>query len=155
MKRTLFILGAILFFASSCKVLPPVYKGMQNPKLERVGLTGLKFGAEVAFYNPNRMKCRIKDIALDVALDNKQVGTVGEKCDVEVKRKSDFIIPLGVTLNPQGTIFENLTTLLEIFRDKESTLSLKGNVQVKVLGINFPIPVQYVQKVKLSQLKKG
>lgn len=155
MKRTLLILCTIVFFASSCKVLPPVYKGMQNPKLERVGLTGLKFGAEATFHNPNRIKCRIKDIALDITLDNKQVGTVGEKCDIEVKRKSDFVIPLGVTLNPQGTIFENLTTLLEIFRDKESTLSLKGNVQVKVFGINFPIPVQYVQKVKLSQLKKG
>jgi LEA14-like dessication related protein len=155
MKRTLFILCAIVLVASSCKVLPPVYKGMQNPKLERVGLTGLKFGAEVTFYNPNGIKCRIRDIALDVALDDKQVGTVGEKCDVQVKRKSDFTIPVGVTLNPQGTIFENLSTIFEIFRDKESTLTLKGNVQVKVLGINFPIPVQYVQRVKLSQMKKG
>jgi LEA14-like dessication related protein len=155
MKPNFVLLALTLLYASSCKVLPPEYKGIQNPKVERIGLTGLKFGAEVTFYNPNRIKCRIQDVAMEVYIDNKQVGTIGEKADVEVKRKSEFIIPVGITLNPQGTIFENLTTIFEIFRDKETTLSLKGNVKVKVLGVTFPIPVRYVQQVKLSQIKGG
>ena len=155
MKNLFILLAAITLFTSSCKILPPQYKGMANPKLERVGLTGLKFKADVNFYNPNRLKCRIQDVAMQVYLDDKQVGTIGEQADVVVKRRSDFTIPVGVTLNPQGTIFENLAAIFELFRDKESTLSLKGNVKVKVFGMTFPIPVQYVQKVKLSQLKAG
>lgn len=153
MGKVLLFLIVVMLTASSCKVLPPVYKGMQNPRFERVGLTGIKFGADINFYNPNRMKCRIQDIALDVTLDNKQVGTVGEKCDVPINRKSDFTIPVGVTLNPQGTVFENIATLFELFRDKESVLALQGNVKVKVLGMTIPIPVKYQQQVKLSQLK--
>lgn len=153
MYRMFLFLAVVAFTASSCKVLPPVYKGMQNPKLERVGLTGLKFGSEVNFYNPNGLKCRVQDIALDVTLDNKKVGTVGEKCDVVIKRKSDFAIPVGVTLNPEGTIFENIATLVEIFRDKETTLALQGTVKIKVLGMTFPIPVKYQQPFKLSQFK--
>ncbi len=158
MKSSFFILPfivSLLLFNSSCKVLPPVYKGIQNPKIDRVGLTGIKFGAEVAFYNPNRIKCKINDIAFDVKMDEKQVATIGEKCDIPVHRRSDFVIPVGVALNPQGTILENIATIVEIFRDKESTLSLSGNIKVKVFGITFPIPVKYQQKIKLSQLKAG
>ena len=153
MNKVLFLLVIVALTASSCKVLPPQYKGLQNPRFERIGLTGVKFGADICFYNPNAIKCRIQDIALDVTLDNKPVGTVGEQCDVPINRKSDFTIPVGVTINPQGTIFENLTTIFELFRDKQTMLALQGNVKVKVLGMTFPIPVKYQQQVRLSQLK--
>lgn len=153
MKRILLLLATVLLLFPSCKVLPPVYKSLDNPKLERVGTSGFRFAADVKFYNPNRIRCRVQDIAMDVLLDNKQVGTIGEKTDVVVRRKSDFVIPIGVTLKPSAALLNNLTTLFDILRDKEIALTLKGNVKVKALGLTLPIPVQYQQKVKLSQLQ--
>ncbi|MCW5909297.1 MAG: LEA type 2 family protein [Chitinophagales bacterium] len=153
MKHSLFALAIVLLLLPSCKVLPPVYRSIENPKFERAGTTGFRFAADVKFYNPNGIRCRVQDIAMDVLLDEKQVGTIGQKTDVLVKRKSDFVIPVGVSINPSAGLLNNLTALFDILRDKEIALTLKGNVKVKALGLTFPIPVQYQQKVKLSQLQ--
>lgn len=138
---------------SSCKIQAPVFKGVENVKFERVGTTGIKFGSEAVFYNPNRVRCKVSDIALDVLMDSKNVATIGEKADIVVKGRTDFRVPMGVMLNPQGTIFENFMKILDIFRDKETTLTLQGNVKVKAYCVTVPVKIKYEQKVKLTQLK--
>jgi LEA14-like dessication related protein len=139
---------------SSCRIQAPVFKGVENVQLERVGSTGIKIASQAVFYNPNRVRCKIKDIAFDVNLDKKRIATIGEKTDVMVKGRSDFRIPMGVTFNPSGTIFDNLKAVVDLFRDKESTLSMTGNIKLKAYFVTIPIPFTFEQKIKLSQLKK-
>lgn len=139
---------------SSCRIQAPVFKGVEDVKLERVGTAGIKIGSQAVFYNPNRVRCKIKDIAFDVILDKKRIATIGEKSDIMVKGRSDFRIPMGAVINPSGTIFENVMAIIDIFRDKESTLSMSGNIKLKAYFITIPIPFKFEQKIKLSQLKK-
>jgi LEA14-like dessication related protein len=155
MRQIVFVtlIGFIAVTFSSCKVLPPVYKGIQQSQLEGVGLSGIRFKAQVAFYNPNRMKCKIRDVAMNIMLDDKQVATIGDSSEIIIGKKTDFMIPVAVTINPQGTIFENIMTIVDFFGDKESTLTLQGNVKIKVLGITFPVPIKYQQKIKIRELK--
>lgn len=156
-KQIYFLALAVLLSSlllSSCKIYAPVFKTVENPRFEKIGNSGIKMGAEIVFENPNKIKCTIKDIDINIILDNKQIGTLGEKSDVKMAKQSEFRIPLGIMVNPQGTTLDNLNTIIKLISNKESDLSLNGKVAVKFLGITVPIPVKYNTKFKLSDIKK-
>jgi hypothetical protein len=88
-----------------------------------------------------------------VILDNKLIGTLGEKTDILIARKSDFTIPLGIALKPDGSLFDNLKNLLGFIKDKEADVALVGKIQVKWFLFKKTVPIQYKQKIKLSQVK--
>jgi len=156
MKRTFCVLATAAFLVSfsSCKIYAPVFKTVENVRYETIESKGIKLGAEVVFDNPNKVKCTIKDIEVNVILDKKLVGVLGEKSDVQMAKTSEFRVPLGIMIKPEGTILENIKTLFGIITDKETELFLTGKVTVKFLGITVPIPVRYEKKFKLSELRK-
>lgn len=151
----LFFIGAFFCLAlSSCKIYAPVFKSIDKIHYERIDTRGFKLGAEAVFDNPNKVKCTIKDIEINVVLDKKLIGVLGEKTDVEVIKGSEFRIPLGIKIQPEGTILDDIKTLWGIFVDKESELYFVGKVKVKIMGITVPIPVKYKRKFKLSEFRK-
>ncbi len=150
----LFIAVIFSMLLSSCKIYAPVFKTIENVHYERIEKTGFKLGAEAVFNNPNKIKCTIKDIEINVILDKKLVGILGEKSDVEVVKGNEFRIPLGIKIQPEGTILDDIKTLWGFFVDKESELSFVGQIKVKIFGITVPIPIKYQRKFKLSEFRK-
>ncbi len=150
----LFITVSLSILLSSCKIYAPVFKTIENVRYERMEARGFKLGAEAVFDNPNKVKCTIKDIEINVILDKKLIGILGEKTDVEVIKGNEFRIPLGIQIKPEGTILDDIKTLWGIFADKESELFFVGKVKLKIFGITVPIPIKYQRKFKLSELKK-
>ena len=122
--------------------------------VEQVESRGFKLGAEVVFDNPNKIKCTIKDIDVNVLLDKKLIGILGEKSDVVVEKSNEFRIPLGILLKPEGTILEDAKMLFNLFTDKEAELYLIGKVTIKFMGITVPVSISYEKAFKLSELKK-
>lgn len=127
---------------------------MENVKYERIDNKGFKLGAEAVFTNPNKLKCTIKDIEVNVVLDKKLIGVLGEKTDVPVVQSSEFRIPLGIQIKPEGTILDDIKTIWNILSDKESELYFVGKVKIRVMGINVAIPIKYQRRFKLSELSK-
>lgn len=150
----LFLILALPVLLSSCKIYAPVFKSMENVKYERIDNKGFKLGAEAVFTNPNKLKCTIKDIEVNVVLDKKLIGVLGEKTDVPVVQASEFRIPLGIQIKPEGTILDDIKTIWNILSDKESELYFVGKVKVQVMGINVAIPIKYQRRFKLSELSK-
>jgi hypothetical protein len=148
------LLLALPVLFSSCKIYAPVFKSMENVKYERIDNKGFKLGAEAVFTNPNKIKCTIKDIEVNVVLDKKLIGVLGEKTDVPVVQASEFRIPLGIQIKPEGTILDDIKTLWSLFTDKESELYFVGKVKVQIMGINVAIPIKYQRKFKLSEFRK-
>ncbi|HLP53089.1 MAG TPA: hypothetical protein VK154_19510 [Chitinophagales bacterium] len=145
---------ALPVLLSSCKIYAPTFKSIDNIHYERLQANGFKLGAEAVFNNPNKIKCTIKDIEINVVLDDKLIGVLGEKTDVEVIKASEFRIPLGIKIKPDGTILNDIKTLWGIFADKESDLYFVGKVKIRVMGINIGIPIKYKRKFKLSEFRK-
>ncbi len=144
----------LVIACSSCRILPPTFRTVNNTRFERAGDIGIKLGADVVFHNPNFVRCRVKDIAIDVLLDKKILGTLGEKSDILIKPKSDFSVPLGISLKPDGTLLDNIKSLWGIVTNKEADVSLIGNVKIKVLCTTHKIPVNFQQRISLGSLKK-
>lgn len=153
-NRPFFIVIALLLcFVSSCKLTAPAFKTIDNIRFERINAKGLKLGADAQFHNPNPLKCKLIDVQMNVVLDDKLIGILGQKADVVINKKSDFTIPLGVLIKPEGTILENIKTLYKVLTDRPAELYLVGNIRVKLLGIKYTVPIKYRQTLKRSDFK--
>lgn len=148
---SIFFLTSLLF--SSCKMYAPVFKTVDNIKTEGAITNGLNLRADAVFYNPNRMRCRISDMAVDVLVDKKVVGRLGEKGAIVVKGKKDFRVPVAITIAPEGGILGNLQNLLGLLSAKETEISLAGKVQFKTLFYKRVIPINYSQRISLRDFK--
>lgn len=156
MKSILLKLSAAILIVSSissCKIYAPTYERVENFKFERVDQKGFQISADAVFHNPNKLKFKIDDIAMDVLMDNKRIGTLGEKTEVAINKKADFAIPLAISVNPEMGLFEGLKKFVDILKSKEAEITLSGKVIVKAYGFKFPIPIQETQRVNLSKIK--
>ncbi len=90
---------------------------------------------------------------MNVVLDEKLIGVLGQKADVVIKKKSDFTVPLGVLIKPEGTVLEDIKTFYKILTDRPAQLYLVGQIKVKMMGIKFTVPVKYRQILKRSDFK--
>ena len=155
MKRFNLLFCAVIFLTvSSCKIMAPTFKGIENVKTETVNKQGLKFSADVVIYNPNFFRLKVWDIAANVFLDDKLLATIGDTSVMLIKSKSDFRVPLGASLNPQSGIFDQLKNLLNIFVKKEAKLKVEGTVHVKFFCRTHKIPFMHEQKVDATSFKK-
>ena len=126
---------------------------VDNIKFEGFGTKGLKLGAEAQFHNGNPIKCKVIDVNMNVLVDERLIGVLGEKADVIIKKKSDFTVPLGVLLKPEGTVLDNFKTFYKILTDSPTELYLVGNIRVKLMGMTFDVPVKYRQILKRTDFK--
>lgn len=153
--RSIFLYSLLAVSVSSCRILPPMFKTVNNAHFERVGGgTGIKLGADAVFNNPNFVRCKVSDIAVDVVIDKQLVGTLGEKKDIIIKPKSDFTVPLGISIKPDGTLLDNIKNLFGIITNKQADLFFVGSVKIKVLCTTHTIPIKFQQHVNLGDLKK-
>jgi hypothetical protein len=140
-------------FISSCRLTSPTFKSVNNIRFESIGLKGLKLGAEAQFNNSNPLKCKVVDVDMNVLVDERLIGVLGEKTDVIIKKKSDFTVPLGVLIKPEGTILEDFKTFYKILTDRPTELYLVGTIRVKLMNLYFNVPVKYRQILKRSDFK--
>jgi hypothetical protein len=153
-RHLAFLLIALTcWLATGCKLSSPTFRTVDNIRFESIGKKGLKMGADAQFHNANPLKCKVIDVDMNVLVDEKLIGVLGEKADVIIQKKSDFTVPLGVLIKPEGTVLENFKTLFKILTDHPTMLYLVGEIKVKVMGIKFTVPVKYRQILKRSDFK--
>ena len=138
---------------SSCKVYPPVYKRIDNFQMVRVDKEGFKVYGQVVMYNPNRMRCKLNDMLMNVELNQKHVGTIGQVEPVKIMPRREFAVPLDLLIKPEMSFMDGLTSIYKIVTKKEVNLTLNGVVVVEAYGVKVSIPIKHDEKVDLTKLK--
>lgn len=152
--KTTAVFVLLAFILSSCKVYPPVLKSLDKVKIERSGTTGFVIGTEAIINNPNRGRVRIKDLNLEVTINNKPVASIGKKTDILIKRNTDFSIPLSIEIKSIESVFSDFKSIFGMLKDMEAEVSLKGDIKLRAFCfLKYHFPVEYKQKVNLPKLK--
>ena len=138
---------------SSCKVYPPVYKRVENFKFQKLNKEGFIVTGDIVMYNPNKVKVKLHEILMNVQINGKHVATAGQLHPVPINTKSEFIVPLNLTVNPDMTLMEGLENIINMIKNREATVTVEGTIVIKALGIKIPIPIKETEKVDLTKLK--
>lgn len=103
--------------------------------------------ADALFYNPNRIRMRLKQIQIDVFVDGKKSARVDQNLKSVIKAKSEFTIPVEVQLSLKDIGL--MDALQGLFGGKKYELHYLGHIRVSVRGVPIKIPIDYKKQVKL------
>lgn len=140
------VLGVILLAAGCAPKEPVVLREVQIIQVSpgKDGNPILK--ANAIFHNPNKASMKLKQIDLEIMLDNKRVAVIDQQMDSMIKGRADFTLPLEVQLQLKEVGL--LDTILSLFGGKRYEVRFVGNLKVRVSGFPVKIPINYKDQIK-------
>ncbi len=149
---TLIISYIFLFSAcSSVKdVSEPEFRDINNIRIVSVGLLQTTAGADLVYYNPNDFGIQLANARGDVYIDNAFFGhfELGEK--VQVKKRSEFMLPVVFKLDNIGAVINQR----DIYKKKEALVRIEGFALVKKAGFSKEIPIRYERMQNVDRLRE-
>jgi LEA14-like dessication related protein len=146
---TLLIGLVALSSCSTANIKEPEYRDVREVRLVELGLFQSKAGIDFVFYNPNNTSVQLTDARGDVYIDNVYFGRfeLGEK--VNVKKRSEFIIPAIVKVDMIGAV----TNQRDLLKKKEALIRIDGFARVKKAGFSKEIPIKYESMENIERFR--
>ncbi len=145
------ILGLGLF--TSCNayknVQEPEYRDIRDIRLIKVDLLQTTAGVDVVYYNPNDFGLQLANAKGDVYIDNAYFGRFDLDDKVQVKKRSEFILPVVFKLDNIGAIKNQR----DIYKKKEAMVKIQGTALVKKAGFSREIPIKYEGMQNIERFK--
>jgi LEA14-like dessication related protein len=147
----LFVALIAIGFAScgTANVKEPEYREIREVKLIEIGVLQSKAGIDLVYYNPNNFGVQLAEARGDVYIDNVYFGRFGLDQAVQVKKRSEFIVPAVVSMDMIGAV-RNQRDLL---KKKEVLVRVEGVAKVRKAGISRDIPLKYEGMQNIERLR--
>ncbi len=103
--------------------------------------------ANAIFFNPNKIRGRLKNINIDVFVNGKKAASVDQALKMSIPAAAEFTIPLEVKLALKELGF--METILGMVGGKTFKIHYKGSLKLLYHGLPINVPVDYEDDVKL------
>jgi LEA14-like dessication related protein len=145
------VLALILF--SSCStykdVQEPEYRDIRDVRLIKAGLLETTAGVDLIYYNPNDFGIQLTNAKGDIYIDNTYFGRFNLDDKVQVKKHSEFVLPVVFKLDNIGTIKNQR----DIYKKKEALVRIEGTARVKKSGFSKEIPIKYESMQNIERFR--
>ena len=142
MKLVLPILIIFSIIFSSCgpnNVKEPEYRDIRNIRLINLGPLQSTAGVDLVYYNPNSFGVQVETARGDIYIDSSYFGQFELNEKVQVKKRSEFILPATVKVDMISVIKNQR----ELYKKKEALVKIQGTAMVKKSGFSKEIPINY------------
>ncbi len=142
MKPILSILTISLMILSSCgtnNVKEPEYRDIRNIRLINLGPLQSTAGVDLIYYNPNNFGVQVATARGDIYIDSSYFGQFELDEKVQVKKRSEFILPATVKVDMISAIKNHR----DLYKKKEALVKIQGTAMVKKSGFSKEIPINY------------
>ncbi len=145
------ILATVITGLFSCRALKePVYKGINNLRLTKIGVNESMLSLEMYYFNPNRSAVKLKEAEGDAWMDSTYLGHFRMDTLIQIYGNSDFSLPVNLGVDMKYAL-QNIVTA--IF-NTEVILRIDGRAKVGKGGIFIRYPIHYEGRHNLSELLK-
>jgi LEA14-like dessication related protein len=146
MKRFLIILLSA-WLAGACIPKKEVkLVRVENLQLQN-GSQGAMLAGNAVFFNPNTARLKLREVSIDVLVDNKKAARIDQQLNALAKGNSEFSVPLEVQLNLKE--FGLMDALQGLFGGKKYQIQYIGYLKVRVNGLPMRIPVNHKEEFKM------
>ena len=152
MRSILSILTIFLIILSSCgtsNVKEPEYRDIRNIRLINVGPLQSTAGVDLIYYNPNKFGVQIETARGDIYIDSSYFGKFELDEKVQVKKKSEFILPATVKVD----MISAIKNQQELLKKKEALIRVQGTAMVKKAGFLKEIPISYEHTESIDRIR--
>ena len=152
MKKLILTLAPAILLLASCKtsdLKEPEYRDIRDVRVVDVGLLKTTAGLNLVYYNPNSFGLTVNDAAGDVYIDNIHIGRFELDDKVQVRKRSEFVVPALIKVNNLSAI----TNHKDIWNKKEAKIRIEGIARVKKSGFTKEVPIKYEGMQNIEKLK--
>ena len=143
MKTFISALVLSVFVFCSCSnyknIQEPEFRDINNVRVIKVGVLQTTAGVDLVYYNPNDFGVQLSNAKGDVYIDNAYFGRFDLDNKVQVKKHSEFVLPIVFKLDNTGAIKNQK----DIYKKKEALVRIEGMVRVKKSGFSKEIPIKF------------
>ena len=142
MRSILSILTIFLIILSSCgtsNVKEPEYRDIRNIRLINVGPLQSTAGVDLIYYNPNKFGVQIEAARGDIYIDSSYFGKFELDEKVQVKKRSEFILPATVKVD----MISAIKNQRDLYKKKEALVKIQGTAVVRKGGFSKEVPISY------------
>jgi LEA14-like dessication related protein len=143
---------AVVIF-SSCNstnnVKDPEYRDIRNIRLINFGPLQSTAGVDLVYYNPNDFGVQVATARGDIYIDNNYFGRFELNDKVQVKKRSEFILPAIVMVDMIGVVKNQR----ELYKKKEALVRIEGTATVKKAGFSRDVPIKYESMQNIERFR--
>lgn len=149
MRYPLFLAGLILVLFSSCgEMKVPVFNGIENLQINRLGGGKSRLTLDMGYFNPNNSGARLKSAEGDAWLDSTYLGHFYVDTSINIPANSNFLIPVKLDVEMKNLLRHSLAAMMS----EELLVTIKGKAKVGKSGFYKKIPIDYEGKQNLSEV---
>jgi len=150
MKKILFLPALICLLASCGKMKDPVFKGIENVKLNRAALDSSLVTLDIRYFNPNNFKGLLKQAEGDAWMDSTYLGHFIVDSTVQIPANSEFLIPVKLAVDMNQILKHSFAALL----NEDVLLRITGRARAGKSGFYRNFSLNYQGKQNLRELFK-
>ena len=148
------VLLLLLLSVMSCTVTEePTFVKVKDIYLKKLNNNEYALNGQLVYHNPNDVGGTLTNINLKLNLDEYFLGDFNKDLNIPIVSNSDFEVPLShnIDFSKLKLDQELFTLLLSAAMSKEVDFSYKGDVKLKIAGVQFTLPVESSQTIPFSK----
>lgn len=150
MKRFVFGLLIVSTLISCGKMKDPVFKGIENVKMNGLGVQESFVTLDIRYLNPNGFKGRLRSAEGDAWMDSIYLGHFTVDTLVQIPPNSEFLVPVKLMVDMKQMLKHSLTAFLK----EDVVLKITGTARAGKSGFYKNFSLNYLGKQNLSELFK-
>jgi len=144
---TFFFVGILFTLMYSCTPKEKiVFKGVKNVEVQIDSQEPL-LTAEAFFYNPNKIKMKLKEVNVDVLVNGKLSAQVRQNLKLVIPAQANFSAPINARLSLKELGL--LDTIINLIGGKKYEIQYIGFVRVAVHGVTIKVPVKHTEELRI------
>ena len=152
MRSILSILTIFLIILSSCgtsNLKQPEYREIRNIRLINLGPLQSTAGVDLVYYNPNKFGVQLETARGDIYIDSSYFGQFELDEKVQVKKRSEFILPATVKVDMISVIKNQR----DLYKKKEALVRIQGTAVVRKAGFSKEVPISYEHMENIERFR--
>lgn len=127
------LLAFLTLFLNSCALFHSVEVGeVQGINFEKFGNQKVTFELLIPIENKNLLNFRIREVNLDVIVNNEYLGKITNVDDILIFQKSNQIYSFPLDIEYTGTnILRGALTLFSLFLERKADVRISGFIRVR------------------------
>ena len=104
--------------------------------------------ANAIFFNPNKVRGKLKEINVQIFVNGKKTGHVDQKLHTVIPSQGEFTVPIEVNLAMKELGF--MDTIFGLLGGKKFDVKYEGFLKLSYHGVPIKVPVDYKDEVRIS-----
>jgi len=152
MRSILSILTIFLIILSSCgtsNLKQPEYRDIRNIRLLTLGPLQSTAGVDLVYYNPNKFGVQLETARGEIYIDSSYFGQFELDEKVQVKKRSEFILPATVKVD----MISAIKNQRDLYKKKEALVRIQGTAVVRKAGFSKEVPISYEHMENIERFR--